>query len=110
MDKKKLKRLERIIEIICIIIAGILIAHSCSGCVRIPIALEDGTRVLHESNLIICQDYIRFVLANYKGEELRVKLEFIRNHLMLSKALDDFVKGQGDHIQFLLLKELENDK
>ncbi len=62
------------------------------GCYRIPPEIVDSVKMLHASNVVICEDYVEILPLRYQGEALTNKYNFVLKHLELSKELVKAVK------------------
>ena len=90
MKEKAVNRRQHLLDGIGIIIAGIIIALACTGCITVPIPEEVGTAMieLHKGDIIIAD----FIIENYKEEDDVGILTILQRHLELSKEMNNYIQ------------------
>ena len=65
----------------------IILAIVFTSCYHIPPEIVDSVKILHASNVTICEDYVDLLPLHYHGDELVQKYNLVLKHLELSKEL-----------------------
>jgi hypothetical protein len=100
--------LYRIVILACILF---VILWCCTGCITIPLPLEEAIHEAHKGDILIAEDYIKLVVKYYEGEERNDRLLTTEKWLKLSIEIDKYVEGKGGKIvlPWSKIKEVSNE-